>query len=1211
MILSSGFPSIMKRFLLSFFALATAGSAFAQIYQESDGLVVLEAEDTSSELGLWEVENSLDTFSGTGYLRFLGNNFQFGPPASPLEYQFTINRPGLYYLHLHCAKETIEERTDVANDVFVRVEGDYTSGPGPHDSHGDNASLSLLSNDTKYFGGAKDAWKWENGQNSSGGSGNLDPGGHNNKRVAVYDFKAGETYRLVMSGRSKFFRVNRIVFRHIDTSILAAQNLNTPPSETSSEEVTLLYDALDDFTNIEAGEVPYYRDNGNDVLAIAANVVANRIGFARASRSFDGPTGSYNVTITTLTEEDGESDYRLLVNGVEVRSYTNPFVYAPPESPLDLQPNTHTWRGVQIPAGATIAIESNAVTNGEIPEGDGTAYARGRWRQIEFSTNSSLVRPPAGRIAIVADGNSPDPDDIGATAVMLGLFKGASLSDRLVHLSHSCDLDPFSNRGNQRIDASNELRRQNKLEEVCEEGIGFFGPFSNLTDFYNCRTAVVGQFNVQAVNNLRDAINVSTAADPLWIIEAGEPDVIGYALQAADEDRRQFVNVVSHHPANDNSGDFFTWQQILDFGVIEHQIGDQNVGLQVLRNSGLWDWAENHPTAGFAWIWEQLDYAEQDGVVSFQDGKLDCSDAGMLYWWLTGGPDGGNNISTPVEVRSLLLEGCVDAEGPVAYWPLDEGEGNTAGNVIGEGNDGTLLNGASWGSDDTRESYVAFDGTDDRITTPFTYALSSEDDFTWAWWANQISTGDTDLGAIMVGNRYPQPGAGGDAFEFIKLSPGRAQFSTTSVIAEIENYNYASIAQGSWHHYAMVKSGTSFQWYVDGVAQGQPVTINYNETAPIPFFIGGDDNGTGRVNEHFEGCIDDVVLYRRALEASEVANIADGGPLVSVVNGPDVEAEPEQQSGVLAGLVNDADPRDDGIVVNLSGETLVPGKSGGNGGFDRSTVFVFRLPDLGAVESPFLTASLGFNVEDVSANPPSVDLYGLGARPSPDVLASDYYGATPALDASDATLIEGGILTGSSGAGLMSSSASANLAAYLNEQYNGGAGIGDYVFLRFSTTENLAGLQRHFLTSADTTGDNGPRLDYATRSASDYEIWRGQQNFAPGVDLAAGGDPDGDGLNNWTEYLFGLDPLDSSAVSPFRLNLEKESGTFSYTRRNPSLSGVSDYQIWTSEELIDWTRDFTATEDLTASVNDVQEVLVTLSDLGPKPDKLFVRVIVE
>ena len=43
-------------------------------------------------------------------------------------------------------------------------------------------------------------------------------------------------------------------------------------------------------------------------------------------------------------------------------------------------------------------------------------------------------------LAIVADGNSPDPYDLGATTVSIALLRAAGLENRLVHYSHSCDL---------------------------------------------------------------------------------------------------------------------------------------------------------------------------------------------------------------------------------------------------------------------------------------------------------------------------------------------------------------------------------------------------------------------------------------------------------------------------------------------------------------------------------------------------------------------------------------------------------------------------------------------------------------------------------------------------------------------------------------------------------------------------------------------------
>ena len=107
------------------------------------------------------------------------------------------------------------------------------------------------------------------------------------------------------------------------------------------------------------------------------------------------------------------------------------------------------------------------------------------------------------------------------------------MQDRLVHFSHSCDLNPLAP-GSQNIDATNELRRQNYLQQTAGEGIGFFGPFPNLTDYYNCRTE-----QAAAVNDLKNGINASSVGDPLWIIEAGEPDIIGYALQAANAAARR------------------------------------------------------------------------------------------------------------------------------------------------------------------------------------------------------------------------------------------------------------------------------------------------------------------------------------------------------------------------------------------------------------------------------------------------------------------------------------------------------------------------------------------------------------------------------------------------------------------------------------------------------------------------------------------------
>lgn len=260
------------------------------------------------------------------------------------------------------------------------------------------------------------------------------------------------------------------------------------------------------------------------------------------------------------------------------------------------------------------------------------------------------------------------------------------------------------------------------------------------------------------------------------------------------------------------------------------------------------------------------------------------------YGWnvsdlLLGGTPIADGIYTAADLNALgtnplftglgtITVGAGLPGGPIAHWKLDEGSGTTAIDSSGGGKPGTLLHGASWASDATRGTFVSFDGTDDRIATLFTYALSSSDDFTWTWWAkSNLATANT---SIMVGNRYG--GSGSESLEFIKFMPQKATL-VNGGLADREDYNYAGITNDGWHHYAMVKSGTSYQWYVDGVAQGAPVTINYSETDPIPFHIGGDDDDAtpgGREAEHFNGSIDDVALYNRPLTQAEVRNVRDG-----------------------------------------------------------------------------------------------------------------------------------------------------------------------------------------------------------------------------------------------------------------------------------------------------------------------------------------------
>jgi len=144
---------------------------------------------------------------------------------------------------------------------------------------------------------------------------------------------------------------------------------------------SISYSATADFGNLSSGAVPYYVDNNRGALAINAANTSFRDKMAKATVTFNGSDGTYTIALTTLAEFDGESDYVVAVNGTEIGSFKNERV-AEADDYKQLQ---FTMENISLKNGDVLSVSSNAVTNGLIPEGTGTAYSRGRWTQLTIS----------------------------------------------------------------------------------------------------------------------------------------------------------------------------------------------------------------------------------------------------------------------------------------------------------------------------------------------------------------------------------------------------------------------------------------------------------------------------------------------------------------------------------------------------------------------------------------------------------------------------------------------------------------------------------------------------------------------------------------------------------------------------------------------------------------------------------------------------------
>ncbi|MCW1923697.1 tandem-95 repeat protein [Luteolibacter arcticus] len=209
------------------------------VYQESGGIVVMEAERTPSSLGSgsarWELYEPGETnfvagATNNAHLEFQGNSSNGGPATAPLTYKFRINQGGYYHLHLRARARLDGADSDKNNDCYVRVNGDsYGAGPNAGDTHLKDATLSLLTNNTKLYGASPTTWGW---------SDQLDAGGEANKRWPVYNFVSGGTYTLTISGRSIKYNFDRIVFRKSTISTSSAKSATLPESSTGTGGTT-------------------------------------------------------------------------------------------------------------------------------------------------------------------------------------------------------------------------------------------------------------------------------------------------------------------------------------------------------------------------------------------------------------------------------------------------------------------------------------------------------------------------------------------------------------------------------------------------------------------------------------------------------------------------------------------------------------------------------------------------------------------------------------------------------------------------------------------------------------------------------------------------------------------------------------------------------------------------------------------------------------
>ena len=224
-------------------------------------------------------------------------------------------------------------------------------------------------------------------------------------------------------------------------------------------------------------------------------------------------------------------------------------------------------------------------------------------------------------------------------------------------------------------------------------------------------------------------------------------------------------------------------------------------------------------------------------------------------------------------------------DGLVGYWKLDEAaEGDCAGDgsnydacdSSGNGNHGEWANQTA-ASDITRKPFaftnirsIELDGTDDYIDMGDPAALNINRFTISVWVKSDVATGVTSVywNIVQRGDSYTN----GYGLQF--YDDGTPDFQVWTRNGGSYYWTDSLLGVGDltiWRHIVGTYDGASVKIYLDGILQDS-VSASDPYTGAEDFRIG--DDGVGGGSDEWDGLIDDVRVYNRALSVQEINALA-------------------------------------------------------------------------------------------------------------------------------------------------------------------------------------------------------------------------------------------------------------------------------------------------------------------------------------------------
>lgn len=234
---------------------------------------------------------------------------------------------------------------------------------------------------------------------------------------------------------------------------------------------------------------------------------------------------------------------------------------------------------------------------------------------------------------------------------------------------------------------------------------------------------------------------------------------------------------------------------------------------------------------------------------------------------------------------------CVEPPpGLVSWWP---GDGD-ARDIVGE-SDGVLQNGATFADGLVGQAF-SFDGVDDFVSAPHNESQDLREALTIDAWI--MRTGPClELNCIVLMKEdVPAPFEEDLRYGLVLfgeqgVSPGRMSLSLNTALWEDVAISTTVLQQDVWYHVAGAYDGTTARIYVNGLLES-----SVEKPGPLLPSSGGamkigQESAAGENPEVFNGLIDEVELFNRALSDEEIATLYDAGGAGKCKEGAFVEID--------------------------------------------------------------------------------------------------------------------------------------------------------------------------------------------------------------------------------------------------------------------------------------------------------------------------------